>query len=72
MVIFNDNVKTLCEKVCDELGSDRKRWEVHRKMVEDWLVTEAFSRVRSQYWSDQHRKLKVEVAVVEDGGNKMS
>ena len=67
MVIFDDNVKQLCVKVCKELGRGDVYWADYRGMVEDWLVTEAFSRVRSQYWDEQNRIVKASVSIVGEG-----
>lgn len=82
MVIFNDNVKALCIKISEEIGEDPYvniatgkgapfwNWQKHESMVRDWLVTEAFSKVRSKYWSDQNRSVKSSVAITDD--KKMS
>jgi hypothetical protein len=74
MVIFEDNVKQLCYRICKELGQEpihskhgAEYWRDYERMVTDWLVTEAFSKVRGQYWDEQNRSVKPSMTVV-DGG----
>ena len=71
MVIFEDNVKQLCKRICRELGQGEIHWGDHQGMVQDWLITEAFNKIRNQYWDEQNRTMKPFVSVIGEEGNKM-
>ncbi|HYT40713.1 MAG TPA: hypothetical protein VEP90_00075 [Methylomirabilota bacterium] len=58
---FDDKVKFFCKEMCEELGLDSRDsypgwmsyWEEFKPMVRDWLINEAFSKVRGRYWDDE-------------------
>ncbi len=58
---FDDKVKFFCKEMCEELGLDSQDsypgwmsyWEEFKPMVRDWLINEAFSKVRGRYWDDE-------------------
>jgi hypothetical protein len=54
---FDDKVEFYCRELCVELGIDpdgkdspHVGWQAYYDMVYDWLLTEAFSKIKQRYW----------------------
>jgi hypothetical protein len=77
---LKQQVEFFCRQICDELGMPqeeevlceyskepftRKNWMPFQRFVEDWLVTEAFRKVRSKYWDSESRKSAKQIMLTE-------
>ncbi|HYT45123.1 MAG TPA: hypothetical protein VEP90_22540 [Methylomirabilota bacterium] len=62
---LDEKVEFFCREMCKELNIDpdapseyrgygfvNEKWEDFKPIVRDWLITEAFSKIRTQYWND--------------------
>ena len=55
---FNEKIEFYCRELCSELGVNPDGqenplhigWEAYFDMVHDWLLTEAFSKIKQRYW----------------------
>jgi hypothetical protein len=54
---FSDKVEFYCRELCEEIGVDPDGndsphcgWTAYYDMVHDWLLTEAFAKIKQRYW----------------------
>lgn len=53
---FSDKIEFYCRELCAEIGVDPDGetphigWLAYYDMVHDWLLTEAFSKIKQRYW----------------------
>jgi hypothetical protein len=64
---FDQSIEFICRKICEELGQEAEekidgyeKWKYHQNSVRQWLIDEAFRKVRQDYWNGKYKGQDIE------------